>query len=245
MQIVDDGYFTLDTAGILACIFLRLVNHPFQIVKQSIDSDCLCGHCPAIAVLFLFSAKRSPAMNDIMKSLGLEHKGLGQILELLQNKLRMLKEGTPPNFNLIDDAIHYVENHASVYHHPKEDVIYQYIIDQGMDVNGEFSKIIQEHHTLAQNTHKLKEALDAILLDIVVPNNNLVDLLDRFIEAETNHLNNEEAVLFPLIEELLGDEDWSIISPLMPAQRDDPIFGRQVKKEYQELCNRLAESASG
>ena len=35
------------------------------------------------------------------------------------------------------------------------------------------AKIIQEHHTLAQNTQKLKEALDAILLDIVVPNNNL------------------------------------------------------------------------
>lgn len=184
-------------------------------------------------------------MNDIMTSLRLEHKGLGQILELLKNKLRMLKEDKPPNFNLIDDAIHYVENHASVYHHPKEDVIYQYIIDQKMDAKGEFSKIIQEHHTLAENTHNLKEALDAILLDIVVPKNNLIDLLDRFIEAEINHLNNEETVLFPLIEEMLGDEDWLIISPLIPAQQDDPIFGRQVKKEYQELCNRLAESASG
>ncbi len=58
-------------------------------------------------------------MNDIMKSLRLEHKGLGQILELLQNKLRMLKEGTPPNFNLIDDAIHYVENHAALTTIPK------------------------------------------------------------------------------------------------------------------------------
>lgn len=183
-------------------------------------------------------------MNEIMKSLRLEHKGLGQILDLLKNKLRMLKEGKPPNFNLIDDVIRYVENHASRYHHPKEDVIYQYIIDQKLDAKGEFRKIIQEHHTLAQNTHNLKEALDAILLDIIVPKNNLIDLLDRFIGAEISHLNNEETVLFPLIEEMLSDEDWLIISPLIPAQQDDPIFGKQVKKEYQELCNLLSESAS-
>ena len=157
----------------------------------------------------------------------------------------MLKEGKPPNFNLIDDVIRYIENHANVYHHPKEDVIYQYIIDQKLDVTGEFSKVIQEHHTLAQNTQDLKEALDAILLDIIVPKDNLIDLLDRFIEAEINHLNNEETVLFPLIEEMLGDEDWLIIGASVPAQRDDPVFGKQVKKEYQELCDRLSETTSG
>ena len=182
-------------------------------------------------------------MNEVMKVLRLEHRGLGQLLGLLQNKLRRLEQGILPNFNLLDDVIRYIESYATLYHHPKEDVIYRYIIERQLDDKGQFIDIMQEHHTLAQNTHNLQEALDAILHDTIVSRDELITLLRQFIEAEIHHLNTEDTVVFPLIEELLTDEDWVTITPLIPTQKDDPLFGKKVKEEYRDLYNRLLETA--
>ena len=181
-------------------------------------------------------------MNEIMKGLRLEHRGLGQLLGLLQNKLGRLEQGIPPNFNLLDDVIRYIENYAIVYHHPKEDIIFRYIIDRQLDDKGQFIHIMQEHDTLAQNAHNLKEALDAILRDTIVSRDKLTTLLRQFIDAKVSHLNSEETVIYPLIEELLAEEDWVTITPLIPTQKDDPLFGKKVKEEDRDLYNRLVET---
>lgn len=182
-------------------------------------------------------------MNEIMQTLTLEHKGLAKLLDLLKGNLKALKEGESVDFNLLDEVIRYIENHASHYHHPKEDVVYHYITDNGLDTSGDFEKVIEEHQTLATNTQKLREALDGILMDTVVPKTTLIDLLDQFITAEIDHINHEESQIFPAINEILSDKDWEKVSVTLPEKREDPLFGKQVKAEYQDLYQRLSESA--
>jgi hemerythrin-like domain-containing protein len=184
-------------------------------------------------------------MNELMNGLRLEHRGLGQLLGLLQNKLRRLERGILPNFNLLADAIHYIENYATLYHHPKEDVIYRYMIDRQLDDKGQVMNVMQEHSALAQNTQNLKEAVDAILSDTVVSRDKLVALLRKFIGAEMGHLKSEETVVFPLVEKLLTDEDWKKITPLIATPKDDPLFGKKITEEYRDLYNRLLETAEG
>ncbi len=129
-------------------------------------------------------------MNELMNVLRLEHRGLGQLLGLLQNKLRRLERGILPNFNLLADAIHYIESYATLYHHPKEDVIYRYMIDRQLDDKDQFINVMQEHSTLAQNTQSLKEAVDAILSDTIVSRDKLVTLLRKFIQDNALKVQN-------------------------------------------------------
>lgn len=182
-------------------------------------------------------------MNKTMKTLGLEHRGLSQLLGLLENQLARLMSDQEVDYTVLDDAIRYIEDHASRHHHPREDVIYRYIVENQLDRDGAFEEVLAEHQTLSHNTQALREALDAILMDSIVPRERLVELLQRFLESERQHLNHEESVIFPLMDSLLAEQDWASIEAVLPSPPDDPLFGQQVKAEYQSLYARLQGSA--
>lgn len=177
-----------------------------------------------------------------MSELRQDHKGLHQLIALLRTKLEKLNQGKTPDFSLMEDAINYIENYAGVYHHPKEDVIYNYIIEGQLDQQGLFAEIVHEHKTFVQITNRLKEAIQSILMDHIVPRDLFIEQLAEFVQAEQNHLEREDSVIFPLIESLMTDKDWATITQSIPAKIEDPLFGEQVKAEYNELYRRLLEA---
>jgi len=174
-----------------------------------------------------------------MRELRQEHKALRQLILLLQRKLNMLENDIPLNYRLIEDVINYIEDFANAYHHPKEDVIYHYIIDHNLDDRGQFHKILQEHKTLLPLTQSIKATLHSILLDIIVSRETFISELSTFIEAQKAHLDSEDQCVFPLIEPLLNEKDWVIILQNLPEKVEDPIFGKEIHSSYQDLYNRL------
>jgi len=176
-----------------------------------------------------------------MKSLQVEHRGLRQLLALLQCKLQRLEQGDSPDFNLIEDTINYIENYLERYHHPKEDIIYQYIIKHNLDSQGKFAKAVKEHSTFKQLTQPLRTTLQSILLDIIIPNEVSAHQLKTFIEAQQSHVDYEDNYIFPLIEQSLSDKQWAEISLLIPKQEADPLFGEHVHAEYNALYLRLRD----
>lgn len=179
-------------------------------------------------------------MNELMKGLRREHKGHKQLLTLLEGKLIRLKQNIPPNFNLLNDAINYIENYAGHYHHPKEDIIYHYMIEHDLDPHKDFSKILQEHKKLEQITTEVKTSLQAILLDTITSTAGFISELDDFIKMHKQHLQQEDNVIFPQIEQRLTSHDWQNLLPLLPNQTDDPLFGTLVQTEYLELFHLLS-----
>lgn len=180
-----------------------------------------------------------------MRGLRQDHQGLRQLIALLQRKLEVLNQGKMPNCNLMIDVIDYIENYAGHYHHPKEDIIYNYIIKLELDNKWQFLEIIQQHKQFKEITNRLQIAIQNILLDTIVPQETFIRQLTDFIEAEQNHLDSEDKIIFPLIESLLTDEDWSVISRSIPAQVEEPLFGMQIHGEYQDLYQRLTETETG
>ncbi|WP_236702582.1 hemerythrin domain-containing protein [Thalassomonas actiniarum] len=181
-------------------------------------------------------------MNELMKSLQREHKGHKQLLALLEGKLTRLKQNTPLDFNLLSDAVDYIESYAGRYHHPKEDIIYHYMVDNQLDPHKDFAKIIEEHHKLEQITTQLKTSLQGILLDAITSTSRFAIELEEFIQIHQQHLHKEDTVIFPQIEHSLTEDDWQKILPQLPNQEDDPLFGTKVQAEYLELYHRLTES---
>ena len=181
-------------------------------------------------------------MNELMKGLQREHKGHKQLLTLLEGKLARLKQNIPLDFNLLNDAIDYIENYAGRYHHPKEDIIYHYMVDNQLDPKKYFTKIIEEHTRLEQITTQLKTSLQSILLDAITSTSSFMLELEEFIRVHQQHLHQEDTIIFPQIEHNLTENDWNKILPQMPNQEDDPLFGTQVQAEYLELYHRLSQS---
>ena len=120
-------------------------------------------------------------MSQLISSLYLEHKGLKKLLSLLQQKSDNLAQEKPIDFNLIEDVVMYIENFVDSYHHPKEDVIYQYIIDNNLDDSNEFQTKLNDHDDIKELTQHLKQVLHSISLDVIVSKESLNSQLKNFI----------------------------------------------------------------
>lgn len=180
-------------------------------------------------------------MNQLMKDLYREHKGLKKLLEFLQVKLHMLEKDLPIKYRLIEDTLDYIENYLNIYHHPKEDIIYNYIIEHGLDTKEYFAKTVKEHIQIGYIVEPLNATLRSILLDIITPKEVTIEQLSNFIQAQQAHLQYEESLIFPLAEAILDEKDWAIIEQSVPVQINDPLFGENVRAEYEDLYHRLRE----
>lgn len=79
----------------------------------------------------------------------------------------------------------------------------------------------------------------------MLPLEQLVDQLEQFVKHQSEHLNFEEAEVFPAIEQLAGDADWRELESRLPTP-SDPLFGLKQSEEYRDLYKALIEdSASG
>lgn len=181
-------------------------------------------------------------MHRLMRELRQEHMGFHQLIALLSAKLSKLNQGIQPDFNVMEDALDYIDDYTCVYHHPKEDIIYNYIVDHQLDNQGLFAAIIQEHDKFPMLISHLKQAIQSILNDTIVPRDVFISQLTEFIIAQRNHLEHEDKIIYPLVDSLLTEQDWQAISATLPPQGDDPLFGKRETTKYKELYRRLIEA---
>jgi hemerythrin-like domain-containing protein len=181
-------------------------------------------------------------MSNILQALHTDHAHFNRILHLLRENLTILKDGGRPDYPLMLDIVDYLGNYANLYHHPKEDVIFGFVLERSATAADAIAELRQQHQSLRQLTQQLYRTLESLLHDTVISKPSLISQLDEFLERQTAHLNAEEASVFPLIQRVLKPGDWQAIERLMPT-RLDPLFGGPVAYPYETLYERIAEAA--
>ena len=177
----------------------------------------------------------------ILNELHQDHINLNKLLAILGNKLEQLKQGEMPNFILLSDAVDYISSYADAYHHPREDLLYAYFSESDCpELNEAIRECTEEHHRLKQYSEDILEAVDCILNDAVVPMDQFTEKLEVFLDHQIEHLNLEEGTLFPLLDEVATEQDWSTLEKELPRM-DDPLFGEQQKQRYIELYTELLQ----
>ena len=67
---------------------------------------------------------------------------------------------------------------------------------------------------------------------------DLCAYLNNYISIQKEHLNEEEAHIFPILNSKLGDNDWKNIDTEL-AYVEDPLFGEKVEKSYRGLVQQI------
>lgn len=183
---------------------------------------------------FSFGEIRMTILTELHK----DHVNLNKLLVVLRRKVDKLKAGDPPNFNLMGDVIHYIAHYADGYHHPREDKLYDYFRGRSSVLDMHLTDCAAEHGKLKLSSTQLSEAIDGVLHDAVIPMGELVDLLDQFVRLQLDHLDSEEGVLFPLIDDAASEEDWVKLDALL-VEQTDPLFGEHKAAEYIDLYRDL------
>ncbi len=181
-------------------------------------------------------------MSNIMQALRTDHSNFTHLLDLLRDALEILHEGDRPNYTAMLDSVDYLQDYADLYHHPKEDFLYQYYLERSIEGQEVIQELMQQHLDLKQRTTRLRKTLEGLLHDAVVSKKQLMNQLSDFIERQTVHLLTEEANIFPLLEQKLTAHDWRQLAAMLPT-RIDPLFGSRVASQYAALYERIAETS--
>lgn len=179
--------------------------------------------------------------NDILTRLLNEHDHIRKTLNLLEIQFLDLCRNREPDLSIMRSIVVYIQEYPEQAHHPLEDAIFSILLDRS-DRARLVSKLIIDHTELEVLTRKLREPLDS-LSSASMSQNSFKRQLTKFLFRQRRHLYIEEIEIYPLMQQLLTDNDWSHIRSMVSIQ-DDPVFGERTKDDY-ELLYRVVENSTG
>lgn len=171
-----------------------------------------------------------------------DHANMNQLLRILKTKIKFLEQGKAIDYRLIKAIITYLRTYSDRYHHPLEDLIYEYYLKFRVVPDQVANRLSEEHKLIKQVTIELDELIDMILLDAIVTNEQCIEKLTDFVNLQSAHLNYEEQDILPKIQQSLTPEDWRKIEKEWQQEMySDPLFGENVSDQYKALAERIKQ----
>jgi hemerythrin-like domain-containing protein len=151
-----------------------------------------------------------------------EHKALAAVLQALRFVVDGIREEKfEPDFRLLSAMIDYITQVPEKVHHPKEDMfLFARLRDRSAEAAALIDKLEREHHEGYRLTVSLQQAL-IHYQSIGKPGFPAFDaMVQKYLDFNWLHLNQEEAELIPLAREALTEADWAEIDAEFTANFD-------------------------
>ena len=182
-------------------------------------------------------------MHKIMKGLQKDHHNLAKVLKIMELQLEHIADGDDSALALMLDASNYIQSYPDVIHHPKENKVFEVFKSRSKEEAGALDTLTQQHKDMPDTTVKFKEMLDAAINGLgFISREDLVKKIQDYLELEKEHMNLEESVVFPLINETLEDKDWKLLEELVEAD-SDPMFTDKVEETFENLYQSIKAQA--
>lgn len=179
-------------------------------------------------------------MKPILDKLHNDHINFFKLLSFLEKQLHSLKECESVELEAMRDAVSYMKEYPDAVHHPLEDVVFKYFTMHHGKAHEEINELLGEHEELPLLTEKLSLMLQDACADFPRKREELCDYLQKYISTQKEHMNREEADVYPVLDEVLNEEDWKQINSEL-AHVEDPLFGKQVGRSFQGLLHKLQD----
>jgi len=175
-----------------------------------------------------------------MKQLRQDHRNLNRLYDMLEEQVaRYDRDSTlEPDLLLILDIIAYLNDYPKTYHHPLEEEAIALMVERDLGDNPVNEFIHGQHQNLEQATEHLSTLFNMIVNDQPVPMEQTQEVLNSYLEMSRKHLQAEEDRLFPVMEKVLGNDEWEVVASRLP-ERLDPLFGENPDDAFVELCRRM------
>lgn len=148
---------------------------------------------------------------NILTQLHLDHVNMSKLLELLEHNLQQIRQGEIPEFKLMAEAVEYIGHYADLYHHPIEEEMLEYFVEQSAKLKTYQLRCHKQHRLLDEKTQEVLAPITLTLLDGILPIEQVLQALEDYLKAQKAHLNFEEKEIFPLIKAIACDKDWQTL----------------------------------
>jgi len=176
---------------------------------------------------------------NLLTQLHLDHVNMSKLLLLLEQNLQQIRQGEIPELKLMAEAVEYIGQYADLYHHPLEEEMIEYFVEQSAELKKYQFVCHQQHRQLDEKSQKVLAPIALTLLDGMLPMEQVLNALEDFLTAQKAHLDFEEREIFPLIKAIACEQDWNILKRRSKfTQETDKYELSQFSAIYAELGGR-------
>lgn len=168
-----------------------------------------------------------------------EHSNMWRVQQVMHLQLERLWRGEPTDSALLANAFFYMRKFPSAVHHPKEDMIYEKLLESGTPLAKEVSHILSQHEEL----YEIEDELIDLVLQLPKCRERVLQLGRRYLSIQAEHMDTEERLLFPQARKLLTASDWRAVRAHFEELKD-PLFGTRVAARFQSLYDYLLREAA-
>ena len=147
-------------------------------------------------------------MTDVLDAIHEDHANMAQMLNALERQLQVFDAGDTPDYDIVRGVVAYCLDYPDLYHHPKEDLVFERLKAVDPDAAAKVGNLPGEHGELAARTRRLQEAVAAVLGDLEVPRGQFDATLREFLDTYRRHMNEEERGFLPAARRALSAETW-------------------------------------
>jgi len=176
---------------------------------------------------------------SILATLHQDHINMSKLLDLLEKNIEQIVAGERPDLRLMAEAIEYIGYYADLYHHPLEDILYEHFTNRDKALDQLLYSCRKEHRDLASCSQSALAPITLTLMDGMLPMEQIIKVLEKFLKAERDHLNFEEGQVFPMIKALANDEDWKMLRKRCDSGLKSEL-GEFDMKQYRSLYAELS-----
>lgn len=177
-------------------------------------------------------------MTEIIELLCGEHQDIRQLLDVLEDELRIFNHQQRPDYNVIEAIISYFQDYPDCCHHPKEDMIFEKLKVRDPAAAERVGDLRAEHRGENERLQRVAQIVRNILLDRDILRQTFDEVMRDFIDQQRAHLAMEERILFPAVIDALRPEDWAEIDSQW-SERKDSLFNVGIEERCDSLRDRV------
>ncbi len=179
-------------------------------------------------------------MLKILDDLHQDHLNFARLWDLLERELKIFKDGGQPDYGLVETILDYCINYPDLCHHPKEDIIFDKLMECDPATAKTIGDLKQEHENLITLTWRFSTAVSNILEDEQLPREWFMDIANNFLSSSRNHMQMEEVLFYPAARKCLTAEDWAELEASI-ENVEDPLFSADKQEKYLSLYQEILD----
>ncbi len=181
-------------------------------------------------------------MHPIIRKLHHEHVHLSRLLDLLDRQLAAIHAGDKPDYDLMLDIMNYVTHFPDLFHHPKEDLVFERLRARDPASTAVVGRLLREHRQIIGKGKEFFAVLENAVNDVILPRGSIEQTGRDYVGSLRRHMDTEEGDVLRRAEKALLPEDWERIEQAA-QEGPDPLFGGVVAQDYRALAQYIgAES---
>lgn len=170
-----------------------------------------------------------------------EHRVIEQVLRALEGVCFQLACKQPIPSQALSEIVDFTSRFVDTYHHAKEETgLFPRLEKHGIARQGGALGSIEHEHRLERRLiDDLNVTIEGLEAGSELSRHTFIDAARKFITHLTNHMQQEEAILFRLANELFDASDGEAIAA--EFRHIETEFGEENLKRYENLAMALEE----